>query len=438
MAFISKKLDVSQTIVEIKGDEEIWFNDSKRFVKPRVTIDIVMIYHQLMDCLEIIGNHPQQEREAPRIYLNVSVLHNLVIDQKEVDRRVEERLEMNIRNKKVTEKSEVVEAVEHDMLMSHLLSHLRVVEDEGLAAGTSFTITLLAPGTAKEEEGEQLNYHNVSAILPSKPSEVIPCVVFFPKRFNMSTKDFMSSLHDMSQEIRQLAHVASVLVDNIHVSRAQVRLRDYAPARKRWLTAIKKVQNINMVNKVRVRLDAIAQRDARKAAKDELNAARAHPRILRRTLDHQPSEDKQVVSPSRRLLLKPATLPHIQFYKEEGTGDDRRSPCSSPLRSLQRSSTLGVGSGKRRERALTFEPSPTSTAGMQRMPFHDKCDRDKLLPAFGLASSSSGGSTTGRDSPTLVESFVHTASRSPRPVSSRAYDPSYALAVTMKCDLPSP
>lgn len=240
----------------------------------------------------------------------------------------------------------------------------------------------------------------------------------------------------MSQEIRQLAHVASVLVDNIHSCRAQVGLHDYAPARVRWLTAIRKVQNINMVNKVRVRLDAIAKRDARKAAKDKQNDT--HPRILRRTFDHQPSEGRQVASPFRRPLLKPATLPHIQVCKEEGAGD-RTSPSGSPLRRLQRSSTAGVECAKRRERALTFEPSPTSTAGMQRLPFHDRCDGDKLLSGLGLSSSSSGtGSTTGRDSPSLAESFVHIASRSPRPVSRRAYDPSYPLAVTMKCDLPSP
>lgn len=180
------KMIVSQAVVEIKGDEGIWFNDLKRFVKPRVTIDIVMVYHTLIDCLEIIGHHPQQEQEAPRIYLNVTTLRNQAIDEKEVNRRVDERLEVNIRNKKVTERSEVVEAVERDLMVSHLLSHLRIVEDEGLAAGTSFTITLLPSDPVKEGEDEQqLNNHHTNAIYPSRPSEIIPCVVFFPKRFNV-------------------------------------------------------------------------------------------------------------------------------------------------------------------------------------------------------------------------------------------------------------
>eukprot|EP00981_Chlorochromonas_danica_P008134 scaffold2028_cov181-Ochromonas_danica.AAC.12 len=58
------------------------------------------------------------------------------------------------------------------------------------------------------------------------------------------------------------------------------------------------------------------------------------------------------------------------------------------------------------------------------------------LPSLRKTSTRSTPTTIGLTIPSLTESFIQSASRSPSPTLRRAYQPDYALNVTRKCDLP--
>lgn len=140
----------SGAVIDCQGRIHVWYNDLKRFFHPnRLTINLVIVHHLIPNCIEVIAYDPDRDLHAiSRLYLDIPSLQKR-IDQEEVCRRVLEKQDRQQNQQRGSCSSaaavllrgldELVEEVEEDMMLTFLLSKVKVVNHNN---NEEFAITI--------------------------------------------------------------------------------------------------------------------------------------------------------------------------------------------------------------------------------------------------------------------------------------------------------
>ena len=102
---------------------DVIFQGAKCFWRTRNTVDIMLVLHRGSSVIEVITYEPSFDKEAPRIYLDNTIL-NSKIDQNEVQEKLRLAKELILRRREVpnTEKllKEIIDSAKTDYVLNRL------------------------------------------------------------------------------------------------------------------------------------------------------------------------------------------------------------------------------------------------------------------------------------------------------------------------------
>jgi hypothetical protein len=271
---------------------DIIFEGPKSYWKARVTLEIILVHHTHQQCLEVIVFHPDKNIEAPRIYINTSIVLGK-LDKAELQKKVASKKETLTRSKKPFNQTMLMKEVTKDILVNFVFPRLQ------LGVGVEFTMVLV-PQTGDMVADAETN--RIEEQYASKPDSVLLHSAIFSKK--VTNTDILAALGQYQDEAVALrratraAELATSSVDGFKLILAErKKWKLLAPARLRWIKAINRVLIQQYVEKVRIRVDALYSKPisienddddviyGRKLVKPVVPPPR-RPRILRRSVDN--------------------------------------------------------------------------------------------------------------------------------------------------------
>eukprot|EP01039_Chlorochromonas_danica_P001405 gene1405-1528_t len=453
---------VGKAVVEAVEGVLICCNSFKNFWKPRATVDVVIAHHLLHGCLEVVAYHPEQDVEAPRLYVDAIALQDLM-DKDEVDRRALEKKEAFIRRRKSTRRSLIMREVYDTLIINFITSRLQID-----TASSTFAVVLTprAGDVVAEEESGRL-----ALLLTAPPSDLVPVKVTFQHK--ASSTEMIAAMRNINEEatnVRHMALLSTSSVDGFRMTLAQrMKWASYSAARLRWVRVVHRVVVQLYVEKVKNRLEEIEAKreEARRLRRLQRESRPKRPRILRKSIDAsslprsrlaEDSVTKTLYSSPQCSHSQNSMLPYLTIRNPSNDTLNSHAMRNIDLnRSVRTSSDIkGKGKAVRVDSVSDDRTLPLLDSVPNSSVTTTQC-ASSLVPAgsttresFSNASESSGsssGSTAGvirkkscvslPTVPTVLDSYVSKAVVFPRPLSARpAYLLSDAIARTLRCDPP--
>lgn len=106
---------------------EVIFQGSKCYWRTRNTVDIMLVLHNDFNVIEVITYEPTIDKEAPRIYLENSIL-NTKIDQEEVQEKLRAAKEIILRRREAPNADKLLKEIINNAKTDYILNRLFIAE----------------------------------------------------------------------------------------------------------------------------------------------------------------------------------------------------------------------------------------------------------------------------------------------------------------------
>lgn len=106
---------------------EVIFQGSKCYWRTRNTVDIMLVLHNEFNVIEVITYEPTIDKEAPRIYLDNSIL-NTKIDQEEAQEKLRVAKELILRRREVPNAEKLLKEIINNAKTDYILNRLFIAE----------------------------------------------------------------------------------------------------------------------------------------------------------------------------------------------------------------------------------------------------------------------------------------------------------------------
>jgi len=240
------------------------YEGSKTLWRQRITIDVYIVSHKLFKVFEVICFSPQQGVESSRIYISL-----LAISEKfnpdELEEKIRIRKEYNRRQRRPLEEHTIKDHVIEDLVVQFILPRVNINE-KTQNLEENFDVVIIE---RSRDSLDNLNKAETS-VLVDKPDGLIPLQILHNKL--TSVEDFHSTLTKFREESKAAKkhndHALTALYDGqdlgnviaFKLEHDREMKKKFSPVKLRWIRAITKVINRCFIEKVKVRLLEIEER----------------------------------------------------------------------------------------------------------------------------------------------------------------------------------
>ncbi len=249
------------------------YSGSKLFWRTQETIDIDMYYHIIPDTVEIIFFDESKGRELPRLYLNHTVLMNVV--NAIVDREVTEKIELIKKDQQHDKFSKI--DIKNDKMIMELPDMKEFIDDTRRKTFTTYILSRLQLNNSEithvSNAGDD---SNLQIVLPIQPNGLIPVPVHRRRRTNSDEiNKALTNLEGDRLALKAATGKAERIADFIHQSislfaNSKNIYKGLSVPRKRWVFAIRKTILLASLKKTKVRLEEIRIAKEKKDAAEKL------------------------------------------------------------------------------------------------------------------------------------------------------------------------
>lgn len=99
------------------------FDGSTTLWRTGTNLDVLIIHHQELDCLETVIYEPAANLEAPRIYCRASAVCSC-LDNVESERKINERKELSLRQRKDFNENEAILEIRNDFMVNYITTRI--------------------------------------------------------------------------------------------------------------------------------------------------------------------------------------------------------------------------------------------------------------------------------------------------------------------------
>lgn len=249
------------------------FEGSISLWRTKTNLDLIIVYHELYSCLELVAYEPISEQEAPRVYIDVPVLISH-LNPDELDQCLEGKKDSYIKKQRVFDFNQILREAYYELSSKYVESRISV--DTAAQAKGMFKIYLKSkPGDSviKPKQGN-LDDNLVFAgkapdgshidVVMNCPVGLLPLntLRYDPKLLNADQEE---NMRRNKVETAKKSEVISVLQEISAVANAlDFGFDSRSMAKRRWKRAVRRVINQIRCGHIRKKLAYMAMIDAAK------------------------------------------------------------------------------------------------------------------------------------------------------------------------------
>lgn len=148
---------------------EVIYQGTKSYWRTRTTIDLMVVHHLGHNVLEVVTYEPSIDREAPRIYLDNTVLDSK-IDQTEIEEKLKAAKEPILRRREVPDNEKLLKQIVNSTKVAYILNRLSITEFTPEDRVIRFELQF----NFRDHDDAHSSGTDVSAIVLQKAEDLVP------------------------------------------------------------------------------------------------------------------------------------------------------------------------------------------------------------------------------------------------------------------------
>lgn len=259
-----------------KTGKSIIYDGNKYFWRTRSNVEVKIIDHPSVNCLEVVNFNIDAYAESSRIYLDKALLYSR-LNKEDIDVKVSAKREEYTRQRKRVANEEIVEQIQKELVSAYVLARLSIVSNGGSdrialmpLSGDALIVDkvisrITLEDNTESEVMEEISRLDLQFVVP--PTALEP--YFVPRRRKTTASDFQNTLDELRTDAASLnsamktaQKAAGLMVSSVEGFQHNMQRQrfTYDPestsiAKIRWAKAGRRVILQNTVQNIRIRLE---------------------------------------------------------------------------------------------------------------------------------------------------------------------------------------